>query len=316
MPSADVSFDGISLATDEVEACVRDLKVPEVISCGANFANSANTVLHLFALPIVLAGMGAMEVLASTTAIMAASAMKKSNPTDDRAEISDLKQKFRESVHGSRANEKMTDLAEMLVAHAVASPKFAPAGQTLLYAGVVFGWTAFECLAGDLWTASVNARPSAVMREILDDTDGPHPDGMTSKSISVGLLARYNFDLRSHMGTILKGKFEFTNVDGIRRAFAALGADPILTKRLVDPDLRNFEAARHLIVHKGAVVDERFRGRVPHGPAVGSILAVDGAELSRLLNAGLFAGCELLRFVDRWLGSRTEDPTTEEDVEV
>ena len=185
-------------------------------------------------------------------------------------------------------------------------PEMKAGYRTLLTSATAGAWTAVECLATDVWVASLNARPmSLAMRAVAAEASGELIDGLSGKQISVGLLAKHGFDLRACMGTVLKPKFDLTSLSKIKKAYvAAFEKDKALDEALDGYDLDLLEASRHLIVHRGGLVDEEFQKRVRNvGVAhpVGALLPLDGPMVGRLANAAIAAGCRLLVFVDEWL---------------
>lgn len=173
-----------------------------------------------------------------------------------------------------------------------------PVTQALLYGATVLGWTMFETLCADLWILSVNEQPKKVATHALA-AEGDNPEGFAKKSIELGLVIKNGFDLRSCMGTLLQSKFDFSGVDGIRRAYKVFEKAPL--DALDGRDIAELEATRHLIVHRGGIVDQRFLNRTGRSLIVGSELVLDGAEFARLTNAAISAGCAFIRFIDQWL---------------
>lgn len=171
-------------------------------------------------------------------------------------------------------------------------------------------WTAFECLSADLWVATLNAHPDKLAQRAFERQEKPDPsDGISGKAIQFGLLARYEFDLRSRMGTILKPKFDLTTVSGIAKAYtAAFGDDPAVANSCKVPDLHLLEASRHVIVHRAGVVDDEFHNRTKRMGldfAVGAPLPLDGKLVSRMVNAAIDAGSGIIVLVDQWLTQET-----------
>jgi len=126
-----------------------------------------------------------------------------------------------------------------------------------LFAITVYTWTTFECLAGDLWANSLNQGTTLaqkVLTSLPNETDG---SGLSRRHIEVGLAAKHNFDLRRSLGTVLRPKFDFTSFDGISSAFEqAFGRCEELQE--LESSLKELEQVRHLIVHRGGIVDDKF----------------------------------------------------------
>ena len=92
-------------------------------------------------------------------------------------------------------------------------PELKAGPRALLTSATTGAWTAVECLAADVWVASLNARPmSLATRAVAAEATGEQIDGLSGKQITLALLGKYGFDLRACMGTVLKPKFDLTNL--------------------------------------------------------------------------------------------------------
>lgn len=70
--------------------------------------------------------------------------------------------------------------------------------------------------------------------------------------------------------------------------------------------LGRLEFTRHLLVHRGGVVDEQYKRQTGSTADSGSKWCPDDEELPCLFNVSAFSGCALLCFVDRWLQEHPE----------
>ena len=148
-------------------------------------------------------------------------------------------------------------------------------------------WTAYETLSAELWEHSVNSigEIAQLVCKHKSDTDS---DGIQGKNISLQKLFEYNLDLRGCMGTLLKGKFDFTSEQGIREAFSICSGDK---NNRQDSELHYIEQCRHLIQHRAGIIDDKFR-RNPHtSMQVNSKLIFNGAQLGEMINNLIAAGC-------------------------
>jgi hypothetical protein len=164
-------------------------------------------------------------------------------------------------------------------------------------------WTAFECMATDAWVTMLNTDPMSFYQNTLMVTgSGEMPIGLDSKQISVSLLAKYQFDLRNHLGTLLKPKFDLTSLKNIREAYeAALGKSPEVAGLFAGEDLNLLEICRHVIVHRAGIIDAEFSKRtrrMSFKVSEGQPLPLNGKLVSTLANAAIMAGCNLLALVD------------------
>ena len=175
--------------------------------------------------------------------------------------------------------------------------------QVLYSASISGSWTALECLATDLWVAALNEEPIILAQAAIASLDGDQEPGeLTAKHIPVGLAARYGFDLRGCLGTILKSKFDFTGISGIQKAYKVfVPNDEFILKVLAQPEIRELEATRHVVVHRAGRVDEEYRKRTKSTLPVGEVLTFDEEQSMRICYLSTSVGTALLAFVNDYL---------------
>jgi hypothetical protein len=174
--------------------------------------------------------------------------------------------------------------------------------EVLYRAGVSESWTALECLATDLWVTSLNEEPTTLAQTAISAVETQEPAELTSKHIPVGLAARYGFDLRHCLGTVLKSKFDFTGVSGIQKAYKVfVPNDEFIQKVLAQPELGELEATRHVIVHRAGRVDEEYRRRTGSHLPIGQVLTFTLEQSENFSYVSAHAGTGLLAFVNDWL---------------
>jgi hypothetical protein len=179
--------------------------------------------------------------------------------------------------------------------------------QVIYAAAISASWTALECLAADLWVAALNEHPQPLAQAALGSLDPTESGELTAKQISVGLAARHGFDLRHCLGTLLKQKFDFTSVAGIRKAYKIFAPfDEFANKIFSDCQLSNLEATRHLIVHRAGKIDEEYTKRTSSSLPIGSPLVFNQEDTSKSVHTSQMAGLGLLAFVSDWLAEHTQ----------
>ena len=157
--------------------------------------------------------------------------------------------------------------------------------------------------------AALNAEP-----EILSKLDGQvarkkgknDPD----KQLDLNYLHRYRYSLKDVMGTILRKRFNFTLLDGIKEAYMAAfseGGTDVLDA-VKDRALFQLSCVRNVIVHRGGLVDEDFHRKMKaearfSGVAIGEAIAIDGEATNELIGPAVQCGVRLIEAVDRWLVS-------------
>jgi hypothetical protein len=131
----------------------------------------------------------------------------------------------------------------------------------------VLAWTAFETLFHDVWIAVLNRYPRPHADRVLDIRSGQATDDTRGK-LTVGItkaLRMYEYDLRTHMGSVLKSGFNFARFDSIKKAYAAAFGDPlvnILEDQSYPIPLKACEAVRNVLVHRAGMIDTNFLERV------------------------------------------------------
>jgi hypothetical protein len=176
-------------------------------------------------------------------------------------------------------------------------------------------WTAFETMAGDLWEAALNEHPIG-----LADLQGKKRDKKSSnpssnnevsenkKLVKLDLLRSHNWDTKNKMGTILKEKFAFTTLGGIREAYASAfhkDFDDIDTF-IFNESLDRLSALRNVIVHKGGIADSEYVRRAKDFSALpqtkaGEKVILDGKMVADLIADVIVECAGLAQKVDMWL---------------
>jgi hypothetical protein len=188
-------------------------------------------------------------------------------------------------------------------------PKIGEALRLIRHMTLLLSWTSFECVASDSWEAAVNVRPLMLGHPAFANLpqDGEDIAGLETRSVSVGLLAKHGFDIRGKLGTLLKPKFDFAGVSGIRKAYAAAFGDKLpLDSILGDDNLYGLEVVRHAIVHRAGIADELYLKRTHSTIALGAPIEVDDKMYMAFLRASVNVGCSLLEHIDRYLLANTE----------
>jgi hypothetical protein len=208
------------------------------------------------------------------------------------AETDEAQKKFREHLWKT-ANRH---IAELLKDESAAN-----ALRSLTLARVAFAWTAFECMAADMWEVAVNEKAIELghptFQHLPQDSAGN--EGITARNVAVGILARYGFDLRNALGTVLRPKFDFTSVVGIQEGYeAAFGKVPRLVEILGDKELIRLEVTRHVIVHRAGIVDLEYVRRIHSSLCQGQHIPVDDDSVISMLVSMMGSACDLIEFVD------------------
>lgn len=195
-------------------------------------------------------------------------------------------------------------VADSKVAVLLQNPRTQRQIRMMLLSWISATWTAFEILAGDAWQMALNSRPDLIAQEVLTQLFPiGSPEGLSAKGIPLWMAAKYGFDLRNHVGDMLKPRIDFSDIKMIQKAYcAAFGKDTPLQSSLADKNLFVLAATRHLVVHRGGIVDEKYNKIAGQNFTVNEELPLeDSAFLSNILGVGVAAGRTLIAFIDGWL---------------
>lgn len=164
---------------------------------------------------------------------------------------------------------------------------------------VVAIWTALEALAKDVWVGAVNSFPDPLARHALNaQNEGDRAS--EPKSIKSSWIAKYGFDLRDCMGTLLaedEAKFKFSSPDQIIKAYKASFKESEEISRMwteAKKELNLLNLSRNLVAHRAGIVDERFNRQAKLALPVGKRLPLNTKNVHQFLNVAVMAGCELL----------------------
>lgn len=220
-----------------------------------------------------------------------------------------------QSIH-DRANEKLNKLILQCqrngTVNAVARgglDMIGPAGGAAIWLGleaVLIGqitgiWTAFEVLAGDLWQAALNAHPASLAN--LNALSGGKKG---KKFVRLDDLARNRFEVSQKMGTILKSKFNFTILAGIRRAYLCAFREEKIRNAIESESFSVLAAFRNVFVHRAGLVDRDFKNQTSNVPRlsgmeIGKRVPIDGEMVEGVIAPAIDTSVALIELVSKWI---------------
>jgi len=194
--------------------------------------------------------------------------------------------------------------------------------EATLHGIVVGAWTTFEVLASDLWETAVNlfpyplatlsgVSPAKTKRRLAAFTEDGVASSAQGKSIRMDYLQAHGFDLSRRMGAVLRERFNFQVLDGIRDAYYAAFADePSNVRALIASDaLSALATVRNLLVHRSGSVDQRFldehaRNKLLQqlfpSPTLQDLLPMSGLAVHNLVQPTIQLGADLIIAIDRY----------------
>jgi hypothetical protein len=193
--------------------------------------------------------------------------------------------------------------------------------EALLMSYVSGMWTIFETLASDAWEAAVNAKPDRLAQlkgksNRLKKGKASRPpaqataDDAPGKQIKLEFLQFYGWNLTDRMGTVLRNKYDFARLDGIREAYASAFAEKNtdIDNALKDDAIDILSTLRNAIVHRGGVADKEYLQRRKYLPGLpdaadGQVIPLDGKVVSHAIGETLFCCVTLIGAIDDWIAS-------------
>lgn len=164
---------------------------------------------------------------------------------------------------------------------------------------VVNSWTLFEAYMKDIWIKTLNNKPELLNNKIIN-AKSDSENGANSKTIPLNLLSKYNYDVSNHLGEILSNKYDFTGVEGIKKAYKDLfdlNESEILFLDKIK--LIQLEICRHIIVHNAGIIDSRYLARSKRpNETINENLKLDIIEISEMINYSIECVKSILLLVD------------------
>jgi hypothetical protein len=172
--------------------------------------------------------------------------------------------------------------------------------EALASSGITLLWTAFECLCSDIWVDSVNAHATKLAHRIAKSSGDRNQGG---KQISIDKLAKYGFEIKHVMGTILSDRYDLGNLEQASEAYQTAFEEKDRLKSIFElRQLKELQAARNCIVHNAGISDEKYR-KVFQGQRPGSKIELNSNIINDYVESVVKCGIELISVVDEWIES-------------
>ncbi|CAJ9175993.1 Uncharacterised protein [Burkholderia pseudomallei] len=189
----------------------------------------------------------------------------------------------------------IADLSRTLVDF-LNTPAGSDTARQLLYQAILGIWSALEIIARDGLAIKINGKPR-LAQKLLDDPAAKKAFELPRFSIDDLISAQ--FDLSRKMGDVLLGARDFSDLRIIRTAYKALAGDSSVAQVLGDDSLWHLNQARHLIAHRGGVIDARYRQQTGCSESIGTKLAISPAKIEKYFAAVAQTANVLIKFLDK-----------------
>lgn len=294
-------MEGLDFGTEKIHTLVSGLKNEKIAVLGLFFEENIQNAQDLIMLPFLVACVGTRQALeASVRAVCEIEALNQLSNGGAKTKKEDIEKRVAKSVGELLKNEEamstFTDQAYAGMVKALnnrKSNKERDSVYKLFSAATIASWTAFECLAADLWVEAINICPGKFAPR-------------AAVKIDMAQLAKNQFEVSSVMGTILAPSFDFTGVAGIvdayKTTFEHFKSDIYMNNKT----LKTLEKKRHILVHRLGKVDERFNSDTGQNLPIGSQIKCELGDLIADINVVIDSGCKLLSSVDAYVTAATQ----------
>lgn len=210
----------------------------------------------------------------------------------DGAALERARTRMREEQESSEGKRQLADATCHFLLHVAASEDTTDAAAELLRQGTVLAWASLEVAVRDVFVAYLNRVPTAAKRLV---TDPSTRQLFPLKALEFELLERYQFDLSASMGHVMASLHDIADLPTIKQIVSALfPRSPALGDLLNRKQMWMLSQRRHLIVHRRAVVDDRYNRETGETLPLGSTLLITPTELKESLLLVRDAGIELI----------------------
>jgi len=169
----------------------------------------------------------------------------------------------------------------------VEAPKTASQMTRVLHQAALLAWSAYETFSRDLFVEILNEHP-----ELFDNL---RKSGLKEKFplqdiVTFDRLLAEGFDFTDKFGTLVADGRDFSSPSLLRQLFQKLlprvKSTDALSKALQSRALWLLGCRRHLIAHRGGIVDEKYIATTGDKPQnVGKLLKITGAEIEECMHA-------------------------------
>lgn len=301
----------INIDITKATVCRDNLIDSNLKSILTNYCKSLDLILTTLAVPISFMAHGLRKSKAfhfslqdANTVVMSGEGFQEKDPKKSAEELVSY---FEDLIKTSQEKviENASEEIKLLVAKV---PILQESYTNLGLNALVNCWTLFEAISKDIWVYCLNNFSKEFLFNLLKNGKDFDQDigGITGKNISIGLLAKYNFDISKNIGDLLVSKYDFTTVRGIKKSYKDLfelkDAD---ISTLENKNLTQLEITRHLFVHNAGVIDMDYLKRsTKQNETLNTKVQITSTEAGELINSSIDAIQELVSLVDKRINSR------------
>lgn len=287
----------IAIDIEAIEECKKSIKNKELLPLLENFLKGFDSILSIYAFPLVLVSHGFDSIYELEYRLKSAKDLNKSINDKSPEMLAQVNQYRNIDIKKSRSIEQASKELKKITNK---YPFLEESINDISLNSIVNSWTLFESIMKDLWIQTLNSKPNLLVNNVLESNSNNDIDGIEGKNISINLLFKYNLNITNHLGDLLCKKYDFTGVSGIEKSF-----NDLFKKQKNDLSflknnyLLQLEISRHLIVHKGGIIDDDYLKRtIFDREKKGKKLNHSAKRTEEIVNSSIYAGIQLFKFID------------------
>lgn len=151
---------------------------------------------------------------------------------------------------------------------------------SMIHSSVVWMWTIFEVAVADLWETTLNIGFEVLGKDALERLSKTNTQEaevkISGKYIKIDYLAQFDFNVKDNVGHILKHRFDFSSIQGIKDAYKFVFPRSKTIERALNNDtLRVLAEQRNLIVHRAGYIDNKYKHAIETEQKIGEKLSVN-----------------------------------------
>lgn len=300
-----MNIGNINFNIESIETCISSLKDEELIEMMSRYNESTEQILTTLSVPISFMAHGLRKSKAYHFSMQDAmltvmkDGLAEKDPKRTAQELVSYFENLLKRNEENVINDASTEI-ELLISQV---PILKESYSNLGLNAIINSWTIFEAYSKNLWIHCLNKYPKKFLFNLLNSKiDSENEiEGISGKNISIGLLAKYDFNVSKNLGDLLYAKYDFTGVRGIKKAYKDLfGLKDVELAAFENQNLSQFEITRHLFVHNAGVIDIDYLRRTNKtGEKINEKININADEAGHLINSGIETIKELFIIADK-----------------
>lgn len=302
-----MKLEDANIDIESIKTIADELTSDNLKSIHEKYCGSIGQILTMISSPLILMTLAMTKVKEDHLSIQSAVKLGlfiNNPPKDPKDAAQQLVKFFKEEL--KKANENIVEEAQIESNKLYEkSEEIRSCFNNIGLNALVNSWTLFEAFSKDIWVNILNNNPQFLNQKIIN-TKVENDNGANSKTIPLNILSKYNYDVSRHLGEILSIKYDFTGVEGLKKAFKdLLNLEDKEISFFNDLKINQLEICRHIIVHNAGLIDSRYLSRSKRtNETINQKLQLDIMEVNDMINYSINCVKQLLLLADKKINNR------------